>query len=51
MIRQSNTQSYVKVFYYTSLHQLSIPNIPQSPYYSYYTPKIIILNNNNNNNN
>jgi len=51
MIRQPNSQSYVKTFHEVILHELSIPNIPKTPYYSYYTPKLIILNINNNNNN
>jgi hypothetical protein len=51
MIRQPNSQSYIKVFYYVTLPQLSIPNNPQSPYYKTNTSKLIILNNNNNNNN
>lgn len=50
MIRQPNSQSYIKVFYYTTLPQLSIPNNPLPPYYKNNTPKLIILNNNNNNN-
>jgi len=47
MIRQSNTQTYIKHFNYINLPQLSIPNIPQNPYYDNYKSKSIILNNNN----
>ena len=46
MIRQSNPQAYVKYFYNMTIPQLSITNIPLTPYYSYYKPKLI--NNNSN---
>jgi hypothetical protein len=50
MIRQSNPQTYVKVFPYITIPDLSIPNIPEIPYYNYYKPKFLSNNNNNNNN-
>ena len=49
MIRQSNTQTYVKVFYYTIPQQLSIVDIPELPYYNNYNPIKLIVSNNNNN--
>ena len=48
MIRQPNSQTYIKNFNYIMLPHLSIPNIPQNPYYANYKSKSIILNNNNN---
>jgi len=45
MIRQPNSQSYIKVFNYVSQPKYSIPNIPQSPYYNYFKTKLLILNN------
>jgi hypothetical protein len=49
MIRQANTQTYVKVFYNVNLSDLYILNKPETPYYSYYKSKLIKNNNNNNN--
>ena len=46
MIRQPNSNSYMKVFYYVTIPQYSIPDIPQNPYYNYFKSKILLLNNN-----
>lgn len=50
MFRQSNRQTYVKVFNYIIPPHLSIPNVPDSPYYNYYIPTIKLIEPNNNTN-
>jgi hypothetical protein len=50
MIRQPNTQTYVKVFYNISLPEISIINVHENPYYNNYNPAIKLIESNNNNN-